>query len=120
MIRLKRAQSTIEYTVLIIIILAVFLAMNQYIKRGFQGRMKASVDDFGDQYDPRLVNSLTTYSLESNSSSNVAIVPALLEGHPGYYTNRADVSNSIETKTGYTAVGSFDANGDPVLPGKAK
>src|SRR4051812_26109401 len=108
MIRRNKGQTVIEYTVLIVIILAVFIAMQQYIKRGFQGRMKATVDDFGDQYDPRLVNSLVSYNSYSTAESNVQIVPSMVGGRPGYYTKRTDSSDSTETKNGFTAVGTFN------------
>lgn len=52
----KKGQSTLEYAVLITIIIAALLAMNQYIKRGIQGRLKSSTDDVGDQFSPGNTN----------------------------------------------------------------
>ena len=46
----RKGQSTLEYAVLITIIIAALIAMNQYIKRGLQGRLKSASDDIGDQY----------------------------------------------------------------------
>ena len=46
----KRGQSTLEYAVLIIIVIAALLSIQVYIKRGVQGRLKSSADDIGDQY----------------------------------------------------------------------
>ena len=113
MIRRLRAQSTLEYAVLTIIIIGAFIAMNQYIRRGFQGRWKATMDDFGEQYDPRLVNSLINYSLTVNSDTVLKIIPMTSDGKQGYYTNRIDTSHSIEEKRGFTAVGAFDDKGQP-------
>ena len=114
MIKLKKAQSTLEYAILIIIIIGVFIAMQMYIKRGFQGRWKASMDDFGDQYDPRLVNSLTTFNMTVNSNTRVDTrnMPDASGQHSGYYTNRQEQSNMVETKNGYVAVGAFDSDPD--------
>ena len=97
----RRGQSLLEYAVLIVIILGVLVAMQNYIKRGMQGRWKTSVDDFGDQYDPRYANSLMRHTVETNSDTYISTVPDL----GGYYTNRVDISNSIETKRGYINVG---------------
>lgn len=97
-----RGQGIIEYTVMIIIILAVFLAMKNYVQRGVQGRWKASTDDLGDQYDPRTANTLINYVLNSTSNTFVDIVPAT---GGGFWTRRVDVSNSTETKGGQTSVG---------------
>lgn len=45
-----KAQSTLEYAILVVIIIGVLLAMQVYIKRGLQGRLKSSTDDIGEQY----------------------------------------------------------------------
>jgi Flp pilus assembly pilin Flp len=46
----KRGQSTLEYAVLVVIIIGALLTLQVYIKRGIQGRLKSSADDIGDQY----------------------------------------------------------------------
>lgn len=46
----KRAQSLLEYVILILIIIAAILTMQNYVKRGLQGRFKSAADDIGDQY----------------------------------------------------------------------
>ena len=55
----KRAQTTIEYAVLIGVIVAGLIAMQVYLKRGMQGRLKASADDIsgGFVYSPGATNS---------------------------------------------------------------
>ena len=106
MIKGRKAQSVLEYTILIIIIIAAFVVTQNYIKRGFQGRMKSSMDDFGEQYDPRTVNSVMTHSLISNADTAVAISSTTDSlGNPGYNTNRTDTTNSVEVKQGSSAVG---------------
>ncbi len=105
----RKAQSTLEYTVLVVIIIAVFITMQMYFKRGFQGRWKSTVDDFGEQYDPDTTNSQTDYSLISNSETQIGVGHLDLHpitGQPGYYTTRLDNTTSVETKNGNTIVGS--------------
>ena len=46
----KKAQSTLEYAILIIIIIAALLSLQVYVKRGIQGRLKSATDDVGEQY----------------------------------------------------------------------
>jgi len=41
----KRAQTTAEYAILIAIVIGAVVAMQIYVRRGLQGRMKAVVDD---------------------------------------------------------------------------
>lgn len=49
-LRKSKGQSTLEYAVLIIIVIGALLSIQMYIKRGIQGRLRSSADDIGDQY----------------------------------------------------------------------
>jgi Flp pilus assembly pilin Flp len=105
----RRGQSILEYTVIVIIILGVMIAMKDYVKRGIQGRWKSATDDFGEQYDPQSINSSIVYGTQSNSQSIVGVVNGTgnVAGQTvqGQWTNRMDASNTLDTKTGYTQVG---------------
>ena len=56
----KRGQSTLEYAVLVVIIIGALLSIQFYLKRGIQGRLKSSADDIGDQYSVGNTNVLKT------------------------------------------------------------
>lgn len=59
----KRGQSTLEYAVLIVVIIAALVAMQVYLKRGIQGRMRESSDQIGEQFSPGYtVSNRTTYT----------------------------------------------------------
>ncbi len=61
--RRKKGQSTLEYAVLIIIIIGALLSIQVYIKRGIQGRLKGAADDIGDQFsvgNTNIVQTMTT------------------------------------------------------------
>jgi len=109
LMRNHKGQTILEYTVIVIIILGVMIAMKDYIKRGIQGRWKSASDDFGEQYDPQSVNSNIVYATQSNAQSIVTVVNgssnATGQLEQGQWTNRVDMSNSLETKTGSTQVG---------------
>lgn len=98
-----KGQSTVEYTVLIIVIMGAFLATGDYVKRGIQGRWRSAVDDLGDQYDPRFANSSINYSTNAYSDTQISTVNA----NSGFWTTRKDISNSTETKKGYMSVGAY-------------
>ncbi|GIW78171.1 MAG: hypothetical protein KatS3mg104_3234 [Phycisphaerae bacterium] len=51
-IRRKTGQSTLEYAILIVIVIGALISIQMYIKRGIQGRLRSATDDIGDQYDP--------------------------------------------------------------------
>jgi Flp pilus assembly pilin Flp len=98
---MRKGQSALEYMILVIIIAGALLTMQVYIKRGLSGSWRRSIDDVGEQYEPKKTVSDTTYSLSSNTISNI-----VLEGNleacesGGCNTNRLDYTNSIETKIG--------------------
>lgn len=46
----KRAQSTLEYAIIVAVVVGALLAMQVYIKRGIQGRVRSSTDSIGEQY----------------------------------------------------------------------
>lgn len=99
----RSAQSLVEYITIITLLLGAFLAISNYFKRGVQGRLKDATDQMGDQYDPRTaktdithrVNSLTTTIIFTENTAD------------GYWTNRQDIVDSVETKTGFTDVGAY-------------
>jgi len=64
----KRGQSTLEYAVLIVVIIGALLTIQVYIKRGVQGRLKSAADDIGDQYSDGNTNSLVRTVRNSNTS----------------------------------------------------
>jgi Flp pilus assembly pilin Flp len=105
----RRGQTIVEYTIIVIIILGVMIAMKDYIKRGIQGRWKSATDNFGSQYDPEHLNSDINYSTQVNAISIVQVINGNDNSQGtqqnGQWTNRVDSSTSLETKAGYTQVG---------------
>ena len=69
----KNAQSIMEYMVLICVIVAAIFAMQVYIKRAFQGKMREQADQISDglAYSPGATNGdyMMRRSISSNSSS---------------------------------------------------
>lgn len=56
----NKGQSLIEYTVVVICMVASLLGMQYYIKRAVQGRLRESADAIGEQYAPRHTSSAIT------------------------------------------------------------
>jgi Flp pilus assembly pilin Flp len=68
----KRGQSTLEYAILVVVIIGALLAVQTYIKRGVQGRLKSSADDIGDQFSPGNTNELRHTNRSSSSYETFA------------------------------------------------
>jgi hypothetical protein len=87
---------------MLIIVIGAFIAMQFYVKRGIQGRWKTTIDDFGEQYDPRLTNANMLYQMHATSSTQIQTIKA---NAGNYWTMRTDSSNSTTTTSGLTSVG---------------
>ena len=99
----RKGQSTMEYALLLIIVMGAFIATSDYIKRGIQGRWRTAVDDLGDQYDPRFTNTSVNYLTCSTGGTQVTTINA----NGGFWTMRKDSSLTNETKKGYMSVGAY-------------
>ncbi len=101
--RYRKGQTTLEYVVLLIIVMGALLAISNYFKRGLQGRWKAAIDDMGEQYDPRTADSSIRHTLTQNT--NTVIITMNDVG--GYWTQRTDSSLSTDRKTGNVTIGAY-------------
>jgi hypothetical protein len=67
----RKAQSVLEYSVLIAIVIAALLAIQIYVKRGVQGRMRSASDDIGEQFDARKTSYTYTTSRTSTTKEEI-------------------------------------------------
>jgi hypothetical protein len=69
---MKKAQSTLEFAVVITCVVAALLAMQIYMKRSMEGGLKASADNLGEQFSPTNTASNTTVSFYSPTWTDVS------------------------------------------------
>lgn len=70
---MKKGQSVLEYAILIMVVVGALLAMQWYIQRGMQGKLKESADEIsaGSQYAPTKTTSNITRTVTSETVTNV-------------------------------------------------
>jgi len=68
MFRKNKAQSTLEYAVIIAVVAGALLAINKYMNRGIQGKLRESTDQIGEQYSAG--NMASTVSTEQKGAMN--------------------------------------------------
>lgn len=66
----NRAQSTLEYAIIVTVAVAALLAMQIYFKRGIQGKLKDSSDNIGSQYAAELTTDNSTVTTATTSTES--------------------------------------------------
>jgi uncharacterized protein (UPF0333 family) len=97
----KSGQSTLEYAILILIVIVALLAMQTYLKRGVQGRMRESSDNIGEAYSPGYTTS--SFTLTTDASTTETFVGAVGGGEQTTtLNNRDDTRTGTENIPAYT------------------
>jgi gas vesicle protein len=109
----KRGQNTAEYAILIGVIVAAAIAMQIYVRRGMQARIRDAVDysknlqdESGtnvfntSQYEPYYMDSDLTTASDSESSESMAA--------GGQITR--DITNQYSERTGEIRYGNWSGN----------
>ncbi len=98
------AQTSLEFVTIVICVIAALLAMQVYLKRSVQGRLKESADSIGKQYDPASSVSNTTYAQDSDSTSSTQMFE---EGGKIKTVTTVTLNSSSESRTGTESVGNL-------------
>ncbi len=93
----NKAQTTLEYAILIGVIVAGLIAMQVYLKRGYQGKLKESADSMGQQFSPGYTTS--NYTITNTSTSTEELKDKV---------TTSTIGNQQSTKTGSEAVATAD------------
>ena len=48
-----KGQSTLEFTIMMAMVIGAFLLMQIYMKRGMQGKLRESADQIGEQFEAK-------------------------------------------------------------------
>lgn len=106
-IKNTRAQTSLEYAVIIACIVAALLAMQVYIKRGIAGRLRSAADDIGQQYDPGNTTGDMTLELNSDITTEVETVE---EDGTLQTTTTVTTNSEAEERYGTETVGELDSS----------
>ena len=93
----RKGQSTLEYAILIVVVIMALIAIQAYLKRGVQGMMRDSADQIGEQFAPES----TTYNFTTTSHS----VTNEEQDTAGVTTTR--YSDTWSDRTGDETVGNY-------------
>ncbi len=103
-----RAQSTLEYAVVIACIVGALLSMQVYIKRAISGKLRLAADDIGQQYDPRNTTTSAggmTTSIDSNVTTKVETETSTTDDEVLETTTTVTINSEEEKVYGSETVG---------------
>lgn len=66
---IRKAQSTLEYAMIIMVLAAGIIAMQVYMKRSIQGKLRESTDSIGKQYSAGNTTSKVTIEKKGQSAT---------------------------------------------------
>lgn len=97
--RSSRGQSTLEYVILLGFVVAALIAMGVYMKRGFQGKLRESTDQIGEQYSAG--NTTSEYTTVTDMAQNEVVSPGGVSA--------TTISKNKQTRTGSETVSALSA-----------
>jgi len=98
----RKGQSTLEYTLIIAVVVGGLLLMQHYVKRGYSGRLKSASDEMGEQYDPTTYSGNFTITQHSRAQQEVK----------DRETTTTQLDTQTNTKTGSETVGAWQESED--------
>ena len=111
-LHISKAQSVIEYSVLIACVVAGLLAMQIYIKRSIEGRLRQASDEIGEHYAPEATTADITITRNTLQEVEQELVPLGRNdsyGLPIYgVKNKVSVGENI-TRSGSEELDEFEA-----------
>jgi len=105
----KRGQSTLEYAVVIAVVVGALIASQTYFKRGVQGKFKQASDDIGEQFSPGA--STYDYTTKSTTKSTDKVEPIAASGEGEATDSVSKNTTSIEQtqeRSGTEYIGKYD------------
>lgn len=72
----KKAQSIVEFSLLVVLIVVALVGIQAFVNRAIQGRMRSSADSIGEQFSPNWTESdrLEIVSLRAIEHTEVGVL----------------------------------------------
>jgi hypothetical protein len=123
LIKLRKAQNTAEYAIVLGLIVGAVIAMQVYVKRNMQGRIKQLTDynaqevtqnwsasvDFGKQYEPYYLKSDFTVTRDSSDR-----IDTDADAVDSVFTKKVSNDTTTRAKDGFQEYG-YDDTEDYIL-----
>jgi hypothetical protein len=98
----RKGQSTLEYAIIVAVVIGGLLVMQHYIKRGYQGKLKGAADEMGEQFDPNAYTA--NYNITQSSKVNQTVLSGV--------TSTKHIDDQVNLKTGNENLEKWDKSSD--------
>lgn len=115
MFKNRKAQSTLEYAMVAVCLAGALIAMQIYVKRSIQGRIRGAADEVGEQYSAKKTTSVINQGFTSTTAieGSPLIVPDLYDPVTGQKESREFIVNKrTEFQTSTQKAGSHETTGE--------
>ena len=113
----KKGQSAMEYAVLIAVVVLGLAAMNIYMKRSVQGRLRSVTDNIGQQYSAgNMTSTYTTTHKYSDVEDTFGITPGATSHEPDPTANQGKSVHWVVKDAGVT-VKALGADAETITTG---
>jgi len=108
----RKAQSTLEYAMVIACVVGALIAMQIYIKRGIQGKLRDAADEIGEQYSAKTTTSSLTQTITNPTPTTVTGIPKFVQDPttPGRRLEIIETTRHEATQVGVER-GNFEETG---------
>ncbi|MDD5246486.1 MAG: hypothetical protein PHS09_03730 [Candidatus Omnitrophica bacterium] len=109
-LRNRKAQSTLEYAILVAVVVAALITMRTYMKRGVQGKLQDASNEIGSQYASGTTTDQTTYTY-SESADISKPEGGLIKSGAVSYSHQSSTGSSTGKPTEWYPGKMEDTNG---------
>jgi hypothetical protein len=95
----KKGQNTLEYAVLIAVVVGGLLAIQTYLGRAIKGRARSSIDNIGSQYSAGDMTGEYTIDVKEQTTTEKFGTDALGKGHKQSTTTNGQTTRSGNEET---------------------
>jgi hypothetical protein len=100
-LKFRKGQGTLEYAIVIVVVVGALIAMQWYMKGGYQGKLRAASDDMGEQFAP----TRTSGTMVTTHDSTQNDVTTLGTGATATTHDQSQVRTGSEVVQGLTDTG---------------
>ena len=101
----KKAQGTLEYVLLVTLVVSALVAMNIYFKRSISGKMRESTDQIGEQFEPT-----RTYTHEKTTYNEDATTTRKIGGAEGAGVTNTSTARAKVSEESYEDILKYNAS----------